>query len=131
LHKLFWIPKGILKVGEYNTSPRRVIEQADIIIIDEISMCRIDAFEYVIRTLSNIATRKKLIGDTEHFDKQIILVGDFYQLPPVLNNDDRESFLTEWGLMRGEDLFAFNSKLWDTLELVNIVLKTPVRQSED
>ena len=131
LHKLFWIPNGILKVGEYNTSPRRVIEQADIIIIDEISMCRIDAFEYVIRTLSNIATRKKLIGDTEHFDKQIILVGDFYQLPPVLNNDDRESFLTEWGLMRGEDLFAFNSKLWDALELVNIVLKTPVRQSED
>lgn len=131
LHKLFWIPKGILRVGEYNTSPRRAIEQADIIIIDEISMCRIDAFEYVIRTLFNIATRKRLAGDTDHYEKQVILVGDFYQLPPVLNSEDRDSFLTEWGLMRGEDLFAFNSTLWDELELVNIVLKTPIRQSED
>ncbi len=131
LHRVFYIPMGILKVGDYNSSPSRALDMADIIIIDEISMCRIDTFEYVIRTLQNIKKRKKLAGDKEHYNKQIILVGDFYQLPPVLKEADKPFFLTEWGLMRGEDLFAFNSTLWDELSLTNIILKTPVRQNDD
>ncbi len=131
LHRVFYIPMGILKVGDYNSSPSRALDMADIIIIDEISMCRIDIFEYVIRTIQNIKKRKKLEGETEHYNKQIILVGDFYQLPPVLREDDKLHFLTEWGLMRADDLFAFNSTLCDELALANIILKTPVRQSDD
>lgn len=56
---------------------------ANIIIIDEISMCRGDIFEMVIATIQGILRNK-----TEKFTKniQLILVGDFFQLPPVLSN---------------------------------------------
>ncbi|WP_408069377.1 ATP-dependent RecD-like DNA helicase [Butyrivibrio sp. JL13D10] len=131
LHRLFWIPKGVLLIGDYNTNPRHVLEKADIIIIDEISMCRIDIFEYVIRTIQNIVVRKQLSEDKSHIKKQIIVSGDFYQLPPIASGEDKEKFTYIWGLERAEDYFAFNSSLWYELEFVNIILKTPVRQNED
>ena len=63
---------------------------ADIVIIDDISMCRIDVFEYVVRTLLNIRKNLKLEGDMDHYEKQIILSGDFYRLPPVINREDKQ-----------------------------------------
>lgn len=47
------------------------IKEADIIIIDEISMCRIDLFDYVIRVImkaEQISLKRK----------QVIVVGDFF-----------------------------------------------------
>lgn len=131
LHSTFGIPMGILKVGDFNEKPRKALEQADIIIIDDISACRIDVFDYAIETLKGIARRKEAAGDKEHLHKQVILVGDFYKAPPVVKGADRRLFLTEWGLLRGEDLYAFNSSLWDELELENIILKIPVSQISD
>ncbi len=131
LNRLFYIPMGCNKVGDFSEKPRNAVRQADIIIIDEISMCRIDVFEYVIRTIRNISKQKKKENDNSHMHKQVILVGDFYQLPPVLKTEDESAFEAEWGLRRGEDLFAYNSSLWDDLSLVNIILKTQVRQDPD
>ena len=131
IHRLFGVPTGILKIGDYNSNPSNVLVNSDIIIIDEISMCRIDVFEYVLRTLKKTKDNKKAEGDRRHYHKQIILIGDFYQLPPVLKKEDKTEFLHQWGLMRNEDLFAFNSALWDELGLVNIILKTPIRQNDD
>lgn len=131
LHSTFGIPMGILKVGDYNEKPKKALEKADIIIIDDISACRIDVFDYAIETLKGIARRKEAAGDKEHLHKQVVLVGDFYKAPPVVKGADRRLFLTEWGLLRGEDLYAFNSSLWDELELENIILKAPVSRISD
>ncbi len=132
LNRVFYIPTaGIIKVGQFTENTSRAVRQADIIIIDEISMCRIDVFEYIIRTLNNVKKQKEIAKESDHLIKRIILVGDFYQLPPVLTRDDEKDFEAEWGLKRGEDRFAYNSSLWDELSLVNIILKVPVRQNND
>ena len=125
IFRFAWLPTGLHKVGEFNPSPIREMEQADIIVIDDINKCRIDSFEYLIRTLKNLELRKRREHNMEHYDKQVILVGDFYQSQPALNRNERVSMLSEWGLMRREDLLAFNSTLWDELDLENLILKTP------
>ncbi|SDB09688.1 AAA family ATPase [Butyrivibrio sp. INlla16] len=126
LQRIFDIPGRIIKVGEYNHKPGSILNDADIIIIDDINSCRVDEFEYVIRTLRDIIKRKSLAEKPDHYNKQLILIGDFYQKPPKVNVEDRSDFVTEWGYKRGEDRFAFNSSLWDDLSLVNVILKTPV-----
>ena len=66
-------PSG--KIGNVNAE---VLKAAKTIVIDEISMCRSDLFEYVM----------SIINAAEHnWNKsyQIILTGDFFQLPPIVD----------------------------------------------
>ena len=83
IHRVFNVPAKIVPQGTrcYNRKRLEAISKADVIIIDEISMCRIDVFEYVARTLLYFKPRK-----------QLLFVGDFYQLPPVLRNEDSGAF---------------------------------------
>ena len=57
------------------TSP---IKGADVVIIDEISMCRLDVFEAVVASIMKAET-------VSGIHKQIVVMGDFYQLPPVID----------------------------------------------
>lgn len=64
----------------------RVIEMTRAIVIDEISMVRSDLFaaiDWRLRSLSRGANREKPFGG-----KQMIVVGDFFQLPPVVSTKD-------------------------------------------
>lgn len=131
LNRLFYVPTEITEPGSYTKSSSMAVKQADIIIIDEISMCRIDTFEYIIRTLHDIYKQKKETNDSAHIRKQVIAVGDFYQLPPVLKKEKEKEFEEKWGIKRGEDLFAYNSTLWEDMLFANIILKAQVRQSND
>ena len=51
LHRVFNVPISVTRPGEYTAKPDNSLIKADVIIIDEISMCRFDIFEYVIRTI--------------------------------------------------------------------------------
>ena len=98
-----------------------VIRKADVLIIDEISMCRLDLFGYVARTLLNY----------EGKPKQVLLVGDFYQLPPVLSNKTGE--LNAWELIKeyAGKLFAFESEEWKRLNIRTIELTENMRQKDE
>ncbi|MCD8027398.1 MAG: viroplasmin family protein, partial [Erysipelotrichaceae bacterium] len=79
IHRVFQVSPE----PQINTSKAQVpktVKEADIIIIDEISMCRIDLFDYIISVIKKAESMSK--------PKQIIVVGDFFQLPPVTNNHD-------------------------------------------
>lgn len=63
-----------------------MLEQIELVIIDEISMVRadiIDAVDRILRVYSRYL--RNLSGG-----KQILLVGDVFQLEPVVKNDERE-----------------------------------------
>lgn len=63
---------------------RKIIEKTDTIIIDEVSMLRSDILEGLDYSLRmNGGNPNKIFGG-----KQLILVGDIFQLPPVIDNAD-------------------------------------------
>ena len=78
LHSAFHIPTYPCPVPDMENVPH-ILYKTDILIIDEISMCRIDIFDYISTILGFL--NKKI---------QVICVGDFYQLPPVFTIQDKK-----------------------------------------
>lgn len=102
----------------------KTIKQADVLIIDEISMCRMDIFDAIYASLEKVrATTGKR--------PQLIVVGDFYQLPPVLRDDTGEKELLERYYKRPiKDAYAFLSDSWSKFNFKCIELTEIVRQAE-
>jgi dephospho-CoA kinase len=71
---------------KYSSDMRKMLRELELIIIDEISMVRADNIDFIDK-LMRIYTRTEY----EPFGgKQLLLVGDIFQLEPVLNEDDRQ-----------------------------------------
>jgi len=95
-------------------SRQELIKKADVLIIDEISMLhdfRLDMVDDVLRFVR---------GSTEPFGGvQVILCGDFFQLPPVNRSGSRQgSFVT-------------NSAVWQQNVFTVCYLHTQFRQRDD
>lgn len=93
-----------------------------VLIIDEISMVDghlLDKLEYIGRMIKN---NHKPFGGI-----QVILCGDFYQLPPVpdkISTDDGRT-------IQQRKIFAFESKFWKEHIKVQVELKKIFRQASD
>ncbi len=91
IHSIFQFPFKPLLPGDHEikifrrgSQKRRLLDNAEMILIDEVSMLRSDileAMDYSLRKNGGDAGRP--FGG-----KQMILVGDLFQLPPVLNEDN-------------------------------------------
>ncbi len=127
LHRVFGVPLGAIKPGDSNKNPSDAVKKANTIIIDEISMCRFDVFEYVVRTIINATEQMPINGQVK---KQLIVVGDFYQLPPVITPSDKEYFDEYWGKDKVGLGYAFLSPLWKEMNFTNIILSEIVRQND-
>lgn len=93
-------------------------KNTELLIIDEVSMLSLKLF--IILDL--IAKRVKQKRTTPFGGMQIIFSGDFYQLPPVGNENDPDSFK-----------FCFETPLWDELfpKKNQIMLQTIFRQTDE
>lgn len=103
----------------------RVLRMAKTVIVDEVSMVRSDLFCAMDARLREIAygqSREMPFGG-----KQIVLVGDFMQLPPVVGGNDERKFINE----RFGGAFAFETDLWVAAMFRTVFLKTVHRQSGD
>jgi ATP-dependent DNA helicase PIF1 len=97
LHSIFRLPvsQGIIS-RSFNNFPvdDRVISfiryQIRALIIDEVSMVRADTFDYIDRMLRFIKEVDAPFGGV-----QIIAIGDFYQLPPVVVKDEVQQLRLE------------------------------------
>lgn len=124
LHNQFNIPLGPLVGVRRAGKDDRALENTDVLVIEEISMCRIDLFEYVSKLIlransERIARGKKPI--------QIIVLGDFFQLPPVTTADEKKILDNYYGKDIGLG-FAFESVYWTLHEFKNVILLDVVRQ---
>ena len=120
LHSAFRAKGSIQEPGDFfcpqeKNKQKKVIDEAEVIIIDEISMCRTDLFEYV--TNSCLMSKK---------EKQYILVGDFFQLPPILMKEETKAYMQ----LYKKKIFAFQSEMWRELNFITIELQEVVRQKD-
>lgn len=91
---------------------KKVLKATDLIIIDEISMVSTDLMEMIAYRLNNYGYLGK-----------VLLVGDFFQLPPVQKQQGRNDIF-------GQKLYAFESMAWDRLDLTVIEL-TKMKRTTD
>ena len=128
IHRTFKLPIGFLGVG----SRRKVSQKAEQlfesdtikrIVIDEVSMVRADLFSTIDHQLRRIKKRNKPFGGI-----QIVVVGDFFQLSPVLNTRSPEAkyFNQEYS-----SVFSFATDSWaeagfETIQLDEIMRQTDV-----
>lgn len=64
----------------------QLLREIDLIIIDEVSMVRCDVMNAI-----DLSLRHHLKNNLPFGGKQLLLIGDLYQLPPVLDERDKES----------------------------------------
>lgn len=127
LHSLFGLPvsEGII-APDYNrfNQPDSVIKfiryQLQYLIIDEVSMVRADQFDYIDRLLRYVKDPSRPFGGV-----QVVIVGDFFQLPPVAKAQDIKA-LKEAGW---ESPFAFSAKSFETFKTLE--LSEVLRQKGD
>ncbi|GAB6061208.1 DEAD/DEAH box helicase family protein [Desulfonatronum parangueonense] len=80
----------------------KVIAAAKIILIDVFSMVRVDLLQAIVARLRFSGVRTEPFGG-----KQVIMVGNFAQLPPVVKSDEAQ-YLND--IYNGP--YAFDSPCW-------------------
>ena len=100
---------------------------ASVLIIDEISMLSAPVFEMAEVVCCRVRGSSAPFGGM-----QVVLVGDFFQLPPIAPREAQDDPESLFGARTrsGEDLFAFASPLWNTLNLVSCYLSEQYRQED-
>jgi ATP-dependent DNA helicase PIF1 len=81
IHSFFGIPPRILNPDEVKPHgrARKLLRKIDRLVIDEVSMVRCDLLDVMDRCLRLVRERPEPFGGA-----QVVLVGDFLQLPPVV-----------------------------------------------
>lgn len=129
LHSFFFLKPGLLtpeameEIG--SKKHRAMIRKTKTIVIDEISMVRSDilwAVDYRLKEFSRGRNKYKPFGG-----KQVIAVGDFFQLPPVVKSEMEENYL----ISQLGGVFAFQTAVWREAKFRNVFLKTVHRQQND
>lgn len=126
---------------------RRRFRRTDVIIIDEISMVENLHFERLNQVMKVARVKKRFAADKYAFGGvQVIVTGDFAQLPPVkpfqhcyecgseIQQDpmeDTHQCRRCKASYRAADQWAFRSKAWEECNFEHVHLKTIHRQHDD
>ena len=113
--------RNIKETLKYNGEKRKLIREVELIIIDEISMVRADIIDFIDKVLRIYSRNMR-----EPFGgKQLLLVGDIYQLEPVVREEDSH-FLRPFY----PSAFFFDAHVFREMRLVSIELQKVYRQSD-
>lgn len=106
---------------KYNGEKRKILREVELIIIDEISMVRADIIDFIDKVL-RVYSRNiyQPFGG-----KQLLLVGDMYQLEPVLKEDERQLLKPYY-----PSTFFFDALVFKEMKLVSIELQKVYRQTD-
>ncbi|MBQ9076543.1 MAG: AAA family ATPase [Muribaculaceae bacterium] len=106
---------------KYPKELRKIIKSLELIIIDEISMVRADVIDFMDKLLRVYSGNMR-----EPFGgKQLLLVGDVFQLEPVVTHDMRELLRKHY-----PDSFFFNAHAFSKINIVPIELRKIYRQKD-
>ena len=111
--------RGRLK---YPGSLVKLIKELELIVIDEISMVRPDTIDFIDKVLRIYSgNMRQPFGG-----KQLLLVGDIFQLEPVITGETRDILSRFY-----EDNFFFNARVFKDMRPIAIELRKVYRQKDD
>ena len=112
--------RHIKETLKYTGAQRKLLREVELIIIDEISMVRADIIDFIDKVLRTFTRNPEPFGG-----KQMLLVGDIFQLEPVLKEDERQLLSPFY-----PSAYFFNAKVWQEMPIVSIELRKVYRQSD-
>lgn len=126
LHSFFQIPFGPLPPVEENLQPVKYSEDKtkllrclELLIIDEISMVRVDIIDFIDRTLKKVKGSNLPFGGV-----QVLMIGDLYQLSPIFHD--------AWHILREyyQSPYFFEGLVFKTTSMITFTLEKVYRQSD-
>ena len=131
IHSLFQVPFGPLLpdnnekdedvdfVVRFGSEKLKLIKSLELLIIDEISMVRADTLDYLDKILRAINYSSLPFGGV-----QLVMIGDLFQLPPVVNSD--------WSVLSRyyKSPFFFESKALNRRPFITFELTRIYRQND-
>lgn len=111
----------IFEFFKYRKQHRKLISNVELIIIDEISMVRADIIDCVDRILRVFSGNMRL----PFGGKQLLFVGDVFQLEPVVPSDQKEILSLFYA-----SPFFFSARVFKDINLIPIELQKVYRQTD-
>ena len=127
IHSFFGLPMDVCTPGTMGKmSEARILTllHTDTIIIDEVSMVRCDIIDAIDYTM-----RKTLRSSLPFGGKQVIFVGDMFQLPPVASRKEEKELLHD--LYHTDDFFFYKADVIRRMRLVKIEFQKVYRQEDE
>lgn len=127
IHSFFGLQMDVCTPGTFgNMNEARILalQKADTIIIDEVSMVRCDIVDAIDYTMRRVLRTTLPFGG-----KQVIFVGDMFQLPPVAQKGAERELLKD--LYNTNDFFFYKADSVKRMRLAKIEFQKVYRQDED
>lgn len=112
----------IFEFFKYKKEHRKIIQEVELIIIDEISMVRADTIDCVDRILRVYSNNMR----TPFGGKQLVFVGDVFQLEPVVTSDSRDIISKFY-----RNAFFFSANVFREMNLIPIEFTKIYRQTDE
>ena len=126
IHSFFGFEPKVLTPydrASLNKENYAILRAADTIIIDEVSMVRCDLIDAMNRALQSCMKNSLPFGG-----KQMLFVGDMFQLEPVVTADDKEEMKNLYGERKP---FFFNADVFSHITINPIELRQVYRQTDE
>ena len=118
----FYFPFIDIKALHLSPKSKKILKNIDTLVIDEVSMVRADLMDGIDYLLRRARDNQKPFGGV-----QLLMFGDLYQLPPVINEPDLINYFED---LNGGYYF-FNSLAWNGTELEIYELQQNFRQTDE
>lgn len=133
-------PLAKVRAGAHGIYIRKRLKETDVLVIDEISMVENFHFERLNAVMQEARSSYEPFGGV-----QVIVTGDFHQLPPVkpfefclqcgqelaANRSEDKYSCKKHGVFHDEDKWAFKSEAWAMCNFVYFHLRTIHRQNDE
>lgn len=126
IHRAFRFPIGPIVADRLDeVRPTQVVRKADVVLIDEIGMVRRDTMDAIARVVD-----RENSGRRGGRGPLRLVVGDFFQLPPVVSGRDEPALRDQYGEDADGGFYAFQADGWKDMGFHACVLDETMRQKD-